>query len=134
MEKVYKYLTEELPTNAPVSLGTPIQVKYFLDSDHDGNWLTRRSQSGILILCNSAPMYWYTKKQNTVEASTYGPKLVASCLVADLVASFCYKLRISGIPVIGPSNIFCDNESLHRNVSFADSILKKKIIQSVTIR
>ena len=37
MEKVYKYLTEELPTNAPVSLGTSIQVKYFLDSDHDGN-------------------------------------------------------------------------------------------------
>ena len=31
-----------------------------------------------------------------------------------------------GIPVEGPSNIFCDNEAVYKNVSFADSTLKKK--------
>ena len=42
------------------------------------------------------------------------------------MASLRYKLRIFGIPVNGPSNIFCENESVYRNVSFEDSIFKKK--------
>ena len=52
MNKVYKYATEELPTNVPIPLGTPIQVNCFVDSDHAGDRLTRRSQSGILLFCN----------------------------------------------------------------------------------
>ena len=72
MKKIYKYVTEELHTNVPIPLGTPIQVNRFVDSDHAGNRLTRSSQSGILLFCNSIPIYWFSKKQNTVEASTYG--------------------------------------------------------------
>ena len=126
MKKVYKDTTEELPTNAPIPLGTPIQVNCFVESDQAGDRLTRRSQSGILLFCNSAPIYWYSQKQNMFEASTYGAELVALSLEAELVASLCYKLRMFGIPVDGTSNILCDNESVYRNVSFADSILKKK--------
>ena len=48
-KKVYKDATEELPTNAPIPLGTPIQVNCFVDSDHYGDQLTRRSQSGMLL-------------------------------------------------------------------------------------
>jgi hypothetical protein len=31
-----------------------------------------------------------------------------------------------GIPIVGPANVFCDNESVYRNASFAESTLKKK--------
>ena len=115
-------------------MGPPIQVNCFVDSDHAGDRLTRCSQSGILLFCNLAPIYWYAKKQNMVEAYTDGAELVLLPLAEELVVSLCYKHRMFGIRVDGPSNIFCDNESVYRNVSFADSILKKKIIQSVTIR
>ena len=114
MKKIYKYVTEELPTNVPIPLGTPIQVNCFVDSDHNGYQITHRSQSGILFFCNSAPIYWYPKKQNTFEVSTYGAGLVASRLAAELVASLCYKRQMFGIPVDGPSNILCDNKSVYR--------------------
>ena len=113
MKKVYKDVNEELPTNAPIPLGTPIQVNCFVDSDHAGDRITRRSQSGILLFCKSAPIYWYSKKQNAVETSTYGADALR--LAAELVVSLCYKLQMFGIPVDGPSNIFCDNESVYRN-------------------
>ena len=120
MKKVYKDETEELPNNALIPLGTTFQVNCFVDSDHAVDRLTRCSQSGILLFCNSAPIYWYPKKQNTVEASTYGAELVALRLAAELVVSLRYKLRMFGIPVDGISKIFCDNESVYRNVSFAE--------------
>lgn len=31
-----------------------------------------------------------------------------------------------GIPVPDPANVFCDNESVYKNVAFAESTLKKK--------
>ena len=68
----------------------------------------------------------YSKKQNTVEASAYGAELVALRLAAKLVVSLRYKLRMFGIPVDGPSNIICDNESVYQKKSFSYSILKKK--------
>ena len=102
MKKVYKDVTQELPTNAPIPLGTPIQVNCFVDYDHAGDRLTRRSQSGILLFCNSAPIYWYSKKQNTVEASTYGAELVALHLAAELVVSLCCKLQMFGIQSMDP--------------------------------
>ena len=37
-----------------------------------------------------------------------------------------YKLRMFGIPVDGPSNMFCDNKLVYKNVTFAKSTLKKK--------
>ena len=31
-----------------------------------------------------------------------------------------------GIPIIGPTNVFCDNESVTRNASVPESVLNKK--------
>ena len=98
----------------------------FVDSDHAGERTTRRSQSGILIYCNSAPIIWFSKRQNTVESSTFGSEFVALRIATDLIVSLRYKLRMFGIPIVGPSNVFCDNESVYKNASFADSQLKKK--------
>ena len=31
-----------------------------------------------------------------------------------------------GVPIEGPTNVFCDNESVYKNVSTPESVLKKK--------
>jgi hypothetical protein len=36
------------------------------------------------------------------------------------------KLRMMGVPVKGPANVFCDNQSVFKNCSFPESTLKKK--------
>jgi hypothetical protein len=37
--------------------------------DHAGDRLTRRSQTWVLIFVNSAPIFWFSKRQDTVETS-----------------------------------------------------------------
>jgi hypothetical protein len=71
-EDFYKYAEEPLPPNMPTPRGRPMTTHCFVDSDHAGDRVTRRSQTGILIFCNRAPVIAYSKRQNSVEASTYG--------------------------------------------------------------
>ena len=47
--------------------------------------VTRRSKTGILILCDQAPLMWLNKKQNSVETSTFGSEFTALKLTVELV-------------------------------------------------
>jgi hypothetical protein len=80
-----------------------VSTHCFVDADHAGNLVTRRSQSGILLFVNRAPIVWYSKRQNTVETSTFGSEFVAMCIAVELIESLRYKLRMFGIPIDGPA-------------------------------
>jgi len=73
----YPEATDELPPGMPEPLGLPVEITCFVDADHAGNLLTHHSHSGVLIFLNKAPIVWYSKRQNTVESSTFGSKFVA---------------------------------------------------------
>ena len=103
-----------------------IQLNCFVDSDHAGDRMTRRSQTGILIFGNSAPLFWYSNKQNTVESSTFGAEFVALRIATELISLFRYKLRMFRIPVTEPAYVFCNNEAVYKNSVFAESQLRRK--------
>ena len=126
MKALYPDAVEDLPPNAPEPRGNSVQINCFVDSDHAGDRLTRRSQSGIILYCNSAPIVWYSKRQNTAESSTFGSEFVALRVGTELISSLRYKLRMFGIHIDGPANVFCDNESVWKNSALAESQLKKK--------
>ena len=44
----------------------------------------------------------------------------------ELSEALWYKLRIFGVPIEGPTNIFCDNEAVYKNTSIPESVLRKK--------
>ena len=44
-----------------------------------------------------------------------------------MVKGLRYKLRMFGIPIEGPANLYCDNEAVYKNVSLPDSVLNKKM-------
>jgi hypothetical protein len=48
---------------------------------------------------------WYSKRQNTVETSTFGSEFVAMRIAVELVESLRYKLRMFGLPIEGPTNV-----------------------------
>ena len=126
MKDMYPDAVEDLPPNAPPPRGNPVEINCFVDSDHAGDKITRRSQTGILLYLNSAPIIWYSKRQATVESSTFGSEFVALRVASELVISLRYKLRMFGIPIVGPTTVFCDNEAVYTNATFAESTLKKK--------
>ena len=122
----YRGVTEAIPDNMPKPKGNPMSKHCFVDASHGSDLLTRRSQTGILIFCNRAPIIWFSKRQNTVETSTFGSEFQAMKNAVELVESLRYKLRMLGVPLDGPANIFCDNEAVYKNTVLPESTLKKK--------
>ena len=103
-----------------------MKVSCFVDADHAGCRITRRSHTGILIFCNRSPILWFSKRQTTVESSTFGSEIVAMRIAVEMIEGLRHKLRMMGVPVDGPADVFCDNESVVKNTSRPESPLKKK--------
>ena len=98
----------------------------FVDADLAGNNVNRQSQMGILIFVNRAPIIWMSKRTNTVESSTFGSEIVAMRNAVDIIEGLRYKLRMFGVDIDGPTNVFCDNEAVTKNCGIPESTLKKK--------
>ena len=113
----YGEMVEEDPPGMPKPLGTPVKIKTLLDADHAGNVVTRRSHTGILIFVNNALIVQYSKKQNTVESATFGAEMVAMRVARDLTVALRIKLKMFGVPIDGPADFSCDNDSVVKNTS-----------------
>jgi hypothetical protein len=74
----------------------------------------------------NAPIIWFSKRQNTVESSSFGSEFVAARIARDLIVSLRIKLRMFGCPIDGPANVFCDNQGVVKNASLPESTLSKK--------
>ena len=122
----YGDMAEELPPKMPASLGNTLDITCFVDLDHAGNLVTRMSHTGIIIFLNNAPVIWFSKKQNTVESSSFGSEFVALRIVRDLIVGLWYKLRMFGVPIVGPASVLCDNQGVVKNTSLPDSVLSKR--------
>ena len=122
----YGDVAEEVPANMPEPLGRPVQVTCFVDADHAGNLVTRRSHSGVLILLQNAPILWYSRRQNTAETLIFGSEFVAMRIAKEMIVSIRYKLRMFGVPVVGPANLLCDNRGVVKNTSVPASVLSKR--------
>ena len=123
----YGDVAEELPAvNMPEPLGKPVQVTCFVDADHAGNLITSRSYSGILILLQNAPILWYSRRQNTVETSSFGSEFVAMRIAKEMIEAIRYKLRMFGVPVVTAANLLCDNRRVVKNTSIPSSVLSKR--------
>ena len=105
----YPEARKEFPARMPEPLGNPTHVTAYVDANHAGNSKTRRSHTGILIYINQAPIIWYSKRQITVEASSFGSEYIALRICTEIVEALRYKLRCFGVPVEGPCDVLCDN-------------------------
>ena len=70
-------LKEALPGNMPEPRGKGMIMSAYVDADHAGDSVTRRSRTGFLIYLQSPLIYWHSKKQTSVETSTFGSEFMA---------------------------------------------------------
>ena len=106
--------------------GKSVVITAFVDADHAGNVVTRRSQTGIITFINKSPIDFYSKRQNTVESSTFGSEFVAMRTAVERSGALRYKLRMFGVPISGPTNFLGDNNSVVNCSSRPDARLNKK--------
>jgi hypothetical protein len=110
----------------PQHKGKEVHFMMYVDADHASDQETRRSVTGFILFINNTPVKWYSKRQNTIETSTYGAELVALRIAVEAIRDFRYKIRMMGIPLLGPSQVLCDNNSVVLNTTLPSSTLKTK--------
>ena len=70
-------MKEAIPTNAPKPRGEALVLRVHVYSDHAGDQVTRRSRTGFIQMVNMATVAWFSKRQGSVEGSTFGSEFVA---------------------------------------------------------
>lgn len=118
---------EIIPPNVPEPRGLGFTMRAKVDADHAGDSITRRSRTGFIVYLNSAPIYWLSKKQISVESSSFGSEFIAMKQCCEYIQGLRYKLRMMGIPIAGCTYIYGDNQSVLANTSVPESTLKKKL-------
>ena len=119
-------MDKELPSDAPKSGGMGFTMVAYVDSDHVGAVITRRSRTGFILYLNNTPIYWTSKKQQGVETSSFGAEFTAMKQCMEYIRGLRFKLRMMGIPSSQPSLVYGDNKSVLADASLPDSVLKKK--------
>lgn len=123
----YRDAHEEMPYHMPKPRGRSVGITAFVDASHAANKKTRRSHTGYIIFVNNAPIMYYSKRQTTVEASTFSSEFIAMKTCLESITHLRFKLRMFGVPLIDdPAHVFCDNESVVRNSTQIESTLNKK--------
>ena len=101
----YRGAKETIPTDFPKAFGNSMSTHCFVDADLAGNLISRRSQTGVLIFWNRAPVIWHSKLQSSVESSTFGSEIMALKNAIELIEALRYKLRMFRVPIEVPTNI-----------------------------
>ena len=87
---IFSYL-QPTPGNMLETRGESVTTTCFVDANHVGCRRTHRSHTGILIYVNRVPIIWWSKRQNTVESSTFGSEFIAMKQLIDLIESLRYN-------------------------------------------
>ena len=119
-------MTGAIPPNAPDPRGKYVDLRMWVDSDHAGYKMTRRSHTGYFIFLNTTLIDWLRKKQATIEGSVFGAEFVAMKTGVEAIRGIRYKLRMVGVSLTGPTYIYGENMSVIYNKSRPESTLKKK--------
>jgi len=122
----YKDVKEQVPHDAPEPRGQAVELTAFVDSGHAGDTVTRRSRTVIFLYIQNAPIVWFSKKQTSIETSSFGSEFSPMKTAVEMVEGLRYKLRMMEVPIDGPCNVKADNMSMGRNSSAPESQLKKK--------
>ena len=124
--KFYGNVKEAMPPDMPEPLGKKVIMRCFVDDDHAGEKLTRRSRSGFIIFLKMSPIYYCSKCHNPGETSTFGSEFMAMKFACEYISGLRYKAIMMGIPFSDTCFVFGDNKLVLYNTTLPESTLKNK--------
>ena len=114
-KEFYGDVTKVIPPNAPDPRGKSVDLRMWVDSDHAGDKVTRRSLRGYFIFLNNALINCLSKKQATIEGSVFGAEFVDMKTGVEALRGIRSQLRMMGVPLTGPTYVYGDNMSVIYN-------------------
>ena len=121
----YGAVKEHIPKDIPNPKGKRVITTIYVDASLHHDLTTGKSVTAVLQFVNSAPGDWFSNRQATVEAATYGSEFVAARTAMDQIIDLRYRLMYLGVPVHSRSDLFGDN-SVVRSSTIPTSILAKQ--------
>ena len=136
-------ISEMLPTDTPEPLGKHVVTISYYDTNLYHNILTDRSIAGVLHLVNKTAIYWYSKKQASVETATYGSEFSSARTCVEQIIDLRNTLWYLRVPIRKKSFVFGDNNTvvngsvvLHakinkRHVALSFHIVREAIVAKI---
>ena len=124
----YGFFKEEIDPHFPKPKIPELPLTIFSDADHAHDLVTGRSVTGILAFVGSTPVHWKSKRQTSVQTSTFGSEFTALKKAVETAANIRYYLRAMGFFVKKSTQIFVDNQSVLKNAANPASSLNKKTL------
>ena len=125
----YAGAVEAIQHTASKPLTKGAMLCMFTDSNHAGDLVSQQSQcsqTGVIFFLNHGMIDRHSKKQSNIETSVFGVEFCAMKHGIEMLCGIHYKLRMTGVPVAGPSYVFGDNTLVVTNVRKPESTLRKK--------
>ena len=94
---------------SPYPHGVPVTKTAYIDASHVENRVTQISQTGFIIFLNRSTIIWYSKRQNTVEASTLSSEFIAMKVCVEHINALSFTLQMFGVPVEESTKVLYDN-------------------------
>ena len=122
----YPGAKEQMADGLPRPLGKPVKTSSYVDANLYHDLVSGRAVTGILHMLNNTPIDWFSKLQGTCETATFGSEYVAAKTCVDQIVDLRHTLRYLGVPVLGQSMMFGDNESVVNTASAPHAKLHKR--------
>ena len=102
-------------------------METFIDEDYAPDKVTRSSQT------KKVPLVMYSKKQNSVQTSTFGSHFMTMRQAVEMVQAFRYITRHIGVPLDGGANLCYGNEAVYKISRHVSKFLLKYLCKSLVI-
>ena len=123
---VYSGACEQIPHDIPKPLGKHVQTTHYVDANLHHDLATGKAVTAALHFLNQTPIDAYTKRQSTVETTTYGSEFVAARTAVDQIIDIRTTLRYLGVPIRDKSYMFGDNKSVVTSSTIPNSTISKR--------
>jgi hypothetical protein len=125
----YQYFQEEdLDPKFPEPLVPEMDINIFVDANHAHNKVMGRSVTRLFCFVGSTPVSWRSKRQASVQTSTFGAEFTALKKAVKEGITLRYYLRSMGIKVAKSTPFFVDNMGVVLNASNPGSTFNKKSV------
>ena len=123
---VYGNVKGEIPKAIPKPLGKRVITSTFLDANLLHDIIMGKSFTAVLHFVNTTPTDWSSKRQATVETTTYGSEFVAAKSATKQIMGLRNTLRHLGVPIMTKAYMFGDIKSVIMSPTIPQSILNKR--------
>ena len=124
----YNYFNEDIDSRFPPPLLNELDLNLFVDADHGHDKATGRSITGTLVMVGSTPVVWRSRRQTSVQTSTFGAEFTSLKAGVEEAVTLRYHLRSLGVKVSRSTPIWVDNMAVVLNATKPGSALNKKVI------